>query len=519
MYGPGLKAGVRVGDRIDVRRNNYLWQVYEPGQPLRFTVLRGEVAVPITVIPVQSPVTWDELLRFFSVFWLLAFAAMIAARSTHTKGSALLALTLVLIAIESPLGRSNLPWWLPFLAINVLSTLGWFLTFVVLAVFAANFAPPLSRARRSMTLLTFAFAALCAALACTAQVAGFTTWFDPDVGFLKYYHVIGVLPVITCALCGAFAFHASSGADKQRIAWIFSSFGFFWTTWFINTIGHTRTSLVALENAALLVVPLALTYAALSRRLFDTGFVLNRAAVVGGVSLIFVGAFVLLEWALGKWFENASRTTSLTVNVMLALGLGISLRFIHRRVDRFVDTVFFKKRHSDETALRRFAREAAFITDRQTLIDRTHTEVLDHSDAPSVSVLLLEGGHYALARGSADGMVPVDINDPAILAMRTWHDALDLHNYSTAIAGEFAFPMLSHGTLIGVLACGAKKSGEAYAPDEIDSFRTLAHGVGVSLDSLNKDNSVNNASLRETIIAMQDTIISELRALPSKIKR
>ena len=40
----------------------------------------------------------------------------------------------------------------------------------------------------------------------------------------------------------------------------------------------------------------------------------------------------------------------------LALALGLSMRFLHHRVDSFVDSVFFRKRHDNERALRRFAR-------------------------------------------------------------------------------------------------------------------------------------------------------------------
>ena len=43
-------------------------------------------------------------------------------------------------------------------------------------------------------------------------------------------------------------------------------------------------------------VPMVLTYVALSRRLLDIGFVLNRAAVFAIVSSLLIGAFVVAEW-------------------------------------------------------------------------------------------------------------------------------------------------------------------------------------------------------------------------------
>ena len=52
------------------------------------------------------------------------------------------------------------------------------------------------------------------------------------------------------------------------------------------------------------------------------------------------------------------------------------------------------------------------------------------------------------------------------------------------LRGEFAFPMISRGALVGVLVCGAKHNGETYAPDESEALLALAHGVGTALDVL-----------------------------------
>ena len=500
--GPALKAGLRTGDLIDFRRGNYTDQLPSiPGRPEHFTALRDERPIPITIIPVQVPPTWDFLVRLFVAFWLIAFAATIAVRGAATNRNMLLAMVLVAIAIESPLPRTAYPTELLSLAASNLYVPFWEVTFVLLALYATSFETPIPRIRALLVYAT----CVCALLGVVANSLGivlsYTIGLTQSLGALG--NILYVLPTIPCALCGIAAFNAASGADRQRLAWVFGPFAIFWAVWFAQQYAQvfdTTTLWLTIENAALLVVPLGLTYAALSRRLFDIGFVINRAAVFAGVSVIVVGSFVLLEWALGKWFEGTSHATSIVLNAALALGFGLSLRFIHARVDRFVDNVFFKKRHDDEAALRRFAREAAYITDRETLLERTHVEVLEHSDAPDARVLLAEH---------------IEANDPAILAMKTWHDAIDLHGYTTAIQGEYAFPMLAHGELIGVIACDARTNGEAFAPDEIDALKTVAHGVGVALHSLNGASHDSIASLRESIdlaVATMQDAVTELRA-------
>lgn len=499
-----VKAGLHVGDLIDMRTVNRQLPLM-PGQVAHVTALRNGTAVAVNIVVGRAPPNWAILVRIFTSLWLIVFAAMIAARGDATRRSLILSMVLLAIAIESAFGRIAYPSWISSVIGSALWPPIWVLSFVLLALYATTFAAPISRSRVALVYLTLAFAGLAVLSEWPLVVPVDIPWFKATQALYLWSAVLWVLPAIPCVLSGIAAFHAAAGGDRQRIAWVFVPFLIFWAVWAGEEFAHVyvddATSWIALENAALLVVPLGLTYAALSRRLFDTGFVINRAAVFTGVSVIVVGSFVLLEWALGKWFEDASHATSIILNAALALGFGLSLRFVHRRVDRFVDTVFFKKRHDDESALKRFAREAAFVTDRETLLKRAQSEVLEHSEAPGVRILLTEN---------------LDSNDPAVLAMKTWHDAVELHDYATAISGEYAFPMLAHGQLVGVIICDAKVNGEAFAPDEIDTLKTVAHGVGVALHALSKGADDVVATLTAAIVmsaaATQEKIIAELRA-------
>jgi hypothetical protein len=306
-----------------------------------------------------------------------------------------------------------------------------------------------------------------------------------------------VFPLVALLL----AIFAAPAHEKQRIAWVFVGF-------FLFEIGLTIAAFAPGQLGALRIyqevafagIPLALTYAALARRMFDVGFVLNRAAVFAVVSAVIVGAFMLLEWALAKWFEDVSHATSLALNAALALGIGFSMRFVHQHVDHVIDAVFFRKRHENETALRRFGREAAFVTDRETLVDRTRCEILERTEASTVNILTPE---------------ELPENDPAVLALRAWHEPLDLGVYQTAIDGDYAFPMLAHGKFAGAIVCGEKRNAERYAPDEIDAISVLAHGVGLALVDFDRSSHDGPAiaSALATITSTLATITSRLDEL------
>jgi hypothetical protein len=245
-------------------------------------------------------------------------------------------------------------------------------------------------------------------------------------------------------------------------------------------------------------MPVALTYVALSRRLIDIGFVLNRTLVFAILSTLVIGAFILAEWAATEWLVNASHTTGAIVGTLVALGLGFSLRYIHKYVDRFVDHVFFRKRHEDEAALLRFAHESSFISDRSVLLERAVCEVREHTNADAATILVRDGAASYVSASEAESATFSE-NDPVLVALRAWNKPVDLREMKTELRGEVAFPMVSRGMLVGALVCGPKRDGQAYAPDESDALLALARGVATALDTLSSQGDGAMQQLRDTV--------------------
>ncbi len=444
---------------------------------------------------------WYDWLRVGGQFWTLGFGLLLAWRRPESYTVRLLSAALlfyslfdgILVVGEAvPGARAHG---------SLIVTLGEFgiaiSSCLVMAQFASQFALPLNGLRRWSLILVYA------AIVGTVLAAGLMP-FVAGSKWLYAFTDLGhyAVPRFAVLLCGILAIAASQNEERQRVGWPFASFGVLYVASIGGFIGALPQAVFdALVRLAIFVIPIGITYSALSRRLYDVGFIINRAVAFSTISGIVIGSFVLLEWALGKWFDQAGREAGLAANVALALAFGLSLRLIHRRVDRFVDTVFFKKRNEDVSALKRFAQEAAFITDRKTLLQRTHAQVLEHSEASSVSITML------------DGTGATDPNDPAILAMRTWHDALELHRYHTALGGEYAFPVFGRGSLLGVLMCGAKRSGEAFAPDEIDALKAVAYGVGVALGALKGAVSDPMESMLAAFASLRNDVMTRLDAL------
>jgi hypothetical protein len=467
------------------------------GRPVAFSVRHGAAQKKIVVVPTRLFTDlsvggwWRRLWIFLAVpivqpvlvVWFALFAGVIAWRRSGVPQMRLLALTLVVYSLTWVLGVFH-EWTTPWLWSSLLQDFGSDLGPVAIAlwlVLSSTFGRPLSPVRHIVQWVCFAMIAAQIGLNVAQSVGFITLWFDWNVQSLSFLH-LEEASIIGAFVCSILAIAASRGAERERSAWILIPLDTLFLFPLVEAAlvllfpaADLSSVILSLRATVLLLVPAALTYAALSRRLIDIGFVLNRAAVYSGVSCIVVGIFMLGEWVLGTSFSRASHLTSVAVSAALAVGLGFSVRAIHQRVDRVLDHVFFRKRHEDERAIRAFADEAADITDDATLLYRTKEMLAVHADASFVTFALGDGaGRYG----------DVSENDPAIVALRDRRKALDLQTLPTELRGEFAYPMMARGRLFGALVLGPKRLGESYAPDESNAIMQLARTLGGALYTL-----------------------------------
>ena len=417
--------------------------------------------------------------------WLLLFAAVIAWRRPDLVVARLLSCVLCALILGDMFFQTN--WtsrWLPLdLCAHEISALAYPLAIALLATYLSRFGRPLSPLRQALTWGAYGVAG-CWMVLGTAEIA-FALW--PAGFFGAYILTTPALDVVADGLnrfavlvCSIAAIARTRGRDRAAIVLTTASFFPLYVGDALDQFStsfdlQTRPLFHDISNIALLLVPIGLTYSVIGRRLLDIGFVLNRATIFAGVSLLVFAAFSLLEWALGGWLSTMSRTTNLVVSAFAALALGLSLRPIHGRVERVVDRVFFRKRNEDERALRRFAHEAAYFTDSDVLIRQTQQIVVDHAGASKVTIALDD---------SAGSYGTFAENDPAIVALRAWRKPVDLHDLDTTMRGEFAYPMVARGRLVGALVVGAKHNDDSYAPDESNAIARIALGVGNALDVL-----------------------------------
>jgi hypothetical protein len=528
------RSGIRVGDVIEFSRQEWRTRTWilKPyaRTPVTFLVLRGGELRSMTI---DFPATLQSAkisgMLGIGVLWMIGFALAVWRRRPESGEVRAICWVLLSYAV----GDSLLNFTSPSPALNVLAVFGGepgiVLSATLFSLFALNFAPQ-SPARRAMRWTAQLFPAISILLACGAVLGIFTGWpnpyaiaetiqrvtvttISPWAGvFTNEFHFL--VPRTFALVCALVAIATTRGELRRRISWATAAMTLLYGTTFLSQpfvlLGIiTPVTGNMLVDWGVFFVPVGLTYAVMTRRLLDTGYIFNRAAVFSTVSLVLVGTFVLVEWLLADWLHDASRTTNVMVSAVLVVALGLSTRFVHARIDSLVDTVFFRRRHETERAIHDLAHEAPYITDRSVLLERAIELLEGRADAVFAKVLLADGaGFYG----------DTNENDPAVVRLRATHRALDLRTVSTRIGGDFAYPMVARGRLVGILVVGPRRSGENPAPDESAALAQMAHSVGAALDLLDANGTDSIAGLRTSITALESAVVALREAVVGRIQ-
>lgn len=517
---PAHELGLRTGDRVDLhamplfeRIRLYGYSGWRSDDRLTLPIVRGsgllDFTIPHQVYRLRGDLEFEAYAA--GLYWMALFGLFIAFRSGGRRQAHLLAAVLMLgVTLDNFFGNGFVtPWPIVDALVQCAHTFfnpSWS---ILLSIYAISFGT-LTPLRRFVQRLLYATAAVAALLPSSAYVAALAAGTFPAALFtLADVAQVGppLLSIVACAL----AFRATVGSKHASLVWSAVPFQlhalayvFFRASYVLPIPGAYASGVVA---AAAFLAPLGLTYALLNRRLIDIAFVLNRALVYSGVSVVVVALFVLVEWAATAWLQGLSHTESLIVGGGAALVIGVLLRTIHRQVDGALDWLFFRKRHENEEAIRTFAQEAPYVTDRATLLRRTEALLEMRADASFAQVLLPD----------QRGIAGYDIDDPALVAARAHKHAIDLHRYQTAIAGDLLYPMFSRGAFQGVIVLGPRRSGESFAPDEMSAIDALANGVADALDGAAVAGTL--ASIERELAALADAQQRIVQALAEQRQR
>src|SRR5579883_1655386 len=488
---PAARAGIRVGDRVEPAQHDMLSRAtvaYPPPGATVEVVVNGSRRVRLTETKSEPA---HGIIPFTLVrLCFLAVAALLAWRRPDDSSTRMLVWFLFAIGLGIALNNHEFGSALVSMIVLQLGSVSLLLfSFGAGARFAATFPEGTAKgAPRVLAALATSITTVAIAVVAASVFGIAPSSLRRFAAAAVYFGFLASILLLVTILVERYL--NTRAQDRQRRQWIFLILGLGLAGPAIDlgvqVFSSFNQAIDEYGSFSLIIIPFGLAYVILRHRVIDVGFVLNRAAVYGLMSIVIVGVFVVVETLLAKYVETSSHVTSTALQLAVALGLGFSVRAIHTRVDRFVDTVLFRERHQAESAIRTFAHDAAYITDAGVLGKRCVEVAVRYGGTPDAGIWQRSaGGEYLPVETTFAPSEPVSENDPAVVAMRARRVVVDLGGCRTALPGALAFPMVVRGELLGMLVCGPKaQGGEAYAPDERDALEAMAMAVGHAYDAL-----------------------------------
>ncbi len=308
---------------------------------------------------------------------------------------------------------------------------------------------------------------------------------------------MNVLPVLTSVLPSVSAltifaltllvlivgYRRAAHQERLRIRWIL---------WSTALLGITVTVFLLINAARHPYVVQAVVvaqgvalggylYAVLRTRLIDVGFVIDRALVFGLLTALVFGAFSILEETLHQF--AVSDKIGWALQALAALVLAMVLSPLHRRLEDWIEQIFFRSQRFALLALERLARECPFVEREAHLLAMTVERLQPHCAA----VAIYERAGSTYRRGAAYGgpwPEALDADDPVFVALRATHETAPLAGRSSGLGAEgLALPMTVAESVLGTLVC-RPRDGEQFAPEIRAALANVAHHLGMAIIGL-----------------------------------
>lgn len=251
-----------------------------------------------------------------------------------------------------------------------------------------------------------------------------------------------------------------------------------------------------------LFIPVAVAYAVLRYRVMDVNFIFSRALVYGVLTTGVVSMFALIDWVVGTVL--AEQRLAVTVNVIAAVVVGLSLNGIHSRVERIIRSVLFKRRHAAARRLAQLASTLPHVTDSATISAMVVDEPMEALSLASAALFRSndQGSYdYVWALGwTSDSARELDGSGPLVRRLKEAEEPTRLRRAEAARDGLpggdgvpiLAVPIVVRRQLEAVALYGAHAGGEDLDPDEIGSLARIGDAAGAAYYHLEAD-SLRNA--------------------------
>lgn len=238
--------------------------------------------------------------------------------------------------------------------------------------------------------------------------------------------------------------------------------------------------------------PYAFAYALVRGRIVDVRVFGGRALVYSALSAVPIVIFTVLDVLFARELENTGLASIIVVAT--AVLFSFWLQSLHRKIDRFVERVFFRSRHRAHATLEQMILALPFVEGIGTL------ETMLVHDVPALlrfhcaaAYFLAETGFTLRASNGCNALPPMlPPDDPLALYARASRTLVSLQDVPVSrlslpvddTAPAFAVPIVGGNQVYAIILYGEHRSGEAMDAEEARLLLRLAHAAANAYEHL-----------------------------------
>jgi len=241
-------------------------------------------------------------------------------------------------------------------------------------------------------------------------------------------------------------------------------------------------------------------YAIVKHQLMDIELVVRRTAVFAGLFAFVYGTFSVVTIIGQEFFKNSLGWNQWTSMIPTVLIITSALRPLENFLTNATEKFLFQKKYDYRVLLKTFTNEVLTVLDIQQLPHQTVAGLIRILKLESASILLHEKDlklyKMAATIGVKEKEITFDEGGTFITYIKAANHPILKDKAADKIEGEsplkdsfkklnaqLCLPVLLHDDLIGVLALGAKKSGEDFTQEDIDILDTLARTEAIAISN------------------------------------
>lgn len=238
--------------------------------------------------------------------------------------------------------------------------------------------------------------------------------------------------------------------------------------------------------------PYAFAYALVRGRIVDVRVFGGRALVYAALSAVPIAVFTVLDVLFAKELESAKLAS--VVVVAMAVLFSFWLQSWHRKIDRFVERVFFGSRHRAHATLEQMILALPFVERTDTLETMLVHDVPEQVGFRCAAAYCPAEGGFALRASAGCNALPplLDPDDPLALYPRSSRSLVWLRDVpasrvslpASEAAPAFALSIAGGNRIYAIVLYGEHRSGEAMDAEEARLLVRFAHAAANAYEHL-----------------------------------